>query len=70
MQNFAPDGAEIIDTRHKVGKGAPLYLNGAYILSHLGPYYSDGGTAKIWKMPSWKFGALHAHALLSIENPA
>ena len=42
-----------------MGKGAPLYLNGAYILSHLGPY-SDGGTAKIRKMPSKKFGALRA----------
>ena len=58
-----------LEKRHKVGKGAPLYLNGAYILSHLGPYYSDGGTAKIRKMPSKKFGALRAHAFLSIENP-
>ena len=32
--------------RHKVGKGAPLCLNGAFILSHLGPY-GDGGTGKL-----------------------
>ena len=64
MQNFAPDGAEIIEKGTKWAKGAPLYLNGAYILSHLGPYYSDGGTAKIRKMPSKKLGALRAHALL------
>ena len=35
MQNFATDGAEIIEKAQLVGKGAPLYLNGAYILSHL-----------------------------------
>ena len=40
MQIFAPDGA------HGKVKGAPLYLNGAFILSHLGPY-GDGGTAGI-----------------------
>ena len=68
MQNFAPDGAEIIE-KAQSGQRGTFYLNGAYILSHLGPYYSDGGTAKIRKMPSKKFGALRAHAFLSIENP-
>ena len=29
-----------------MGKGAPLCLKGAFILSHLGPY-SNGGTGKL-----------------------
>ena len=43
MQIVAPDGAQLLKRRHKVGKGAHSCPNGAFILSHLGSY-SDGGT--------------------------
>ena len=41
MQIFAPDGAQIIE-KAQSGQRAPLCLNGASNLSHMGPY-SDGG---------------------------
>ena len=50
--NFKSLNANVCPWRATVKcKGAPLYLNGAFILSHLGPYGDDG----TGKLSPWTF---------------
>ena len=50
-----------------MGKGAPLCLKGAFILSHLGPY-SNGGTGKLLNYENFLARSLRSLAYIYLTS--